>query len=136
VTVSDDEIPESSGGDLSGLTDSLLQVMALGGVRAAALIDIAAGMVVRSEGEEDKDFPAAAACMADAAMMARGALGLAVRAASWPRRSVRRTCSRAWAARLGTLGRSPGALTGSRLRRKENSSIGPGQLPHETGRMP
>jgi hypothetical protein len=49
--------------------------MAVEGVRAAALIDIATGMVVRSAGEHDPDFPEAAASMADEARVARAALG-------------------------------------------------------------
>jgi hypothetical protein len=51
------------------------QVMAVDGVRSAALIDIATGMVVQSEGEESPDFPAAAAFMADEARLAQAALG-------------------------------------------------------------
>jgi len=62
-------------GDVSSLTESLRQVMAVDGVRAAALIDIATGMVVRSAGEEGTDFPAAAASMADEARTARAVLG-------------------------------------------------------------
>jgi hypothetical protein len=45
------------------------------GVRAAALIDIDTGMIVRSIGIRDPDFPAAAASMADEARLARAALG-------------------------------------------------------------
>jgi hypothetical protein len=60
---------------VSSLTESLRQVMAVDGVRSAALIDIATGMVVQSAGEEGTDFPAAAACMADEARLARAALG-------------------------------------------------------------
>ena len=60
---------------MASLTDSLRQVMAVDGVRAAALVDIATGMVVRSAGEEGTDFLAAAASMADEARMARAALG-------------------------------------------------------------
>lgn len=60
---------------MSSLTESLRQVMAVDGVRAAALIDIATGMVVRSAGEEGTGFPAAAASMADEARLARGVLG-------------------------------------------------------------
>jgi hypothetical protein len=61
--------------DMSSLAESLGQVMAVDGVRAVALVDIATGMVVRSAGEEDPDFPAAAASMADEARLARTALG-------------------------------------------------------------
>jgi hypothetical protein len=60
---------------LSSLAESLGQVMAVEGVRAVALIDIATGMVVRSASEEDTDFVAAAASMADEARLARTALG-------------------------------------------------------------
>jgi hypothetical protein len=49
--------------------------MAVDGIRAAALVDIATGMVVQSEGEEDTDFPAVAATMADEVRLARSALG-------------------------------------------------------------
>lgn len=60
---------------MSSLTESLRQVMAADGVRAAALIDIATGMVVRWAGEHDAGWAAAAASMAEEAMLARGALG-------------------------------------------------------------
>lgn len=60
---------------MTSLTDSLRQVMAIDGVRSAALVDIATGMVVRSAGKEDTEFMAAAASMADEARLARGALG-------------------------------------------------------------
>ncbi len=60
---------------MSSLTESLRRVMAVDGVRAAALIDIATGMVVRSAGDEDTGFPAAAANMADEARLARAVLG-------------------------------------------------------------
>ena len=60
---------------MASLTDSLRQVMAVDGVRSAALVDIATGMVVRSEGEEGTDLPAVAAVMADEVRLARSALG-------------------------------------------------------------
>jgi len=60
---------------VASLTDSLRQVMAVDGVRSAALVDIATGMVVRSAGKEDTEFMAAAAGMADEARLARAALG-------------------------------------------------------------
>jgi len=60
---------------VASLIDSLRQVMAIDGVRSAALVDIATGMVVRSAGEEDTEFMAAAARMADEARLARAALG-------------------------------------------------------------
>jgi hypothetical protein len=60
---------------VSSLTESLRQVMAVDGVRAAALIDIATGMVVRSVGEDDAAFPVAAASIANEARLARAVLG-------------------------------------------------------------
>ena len=61
---------------MSSLTESLRQVMAVDGVRATALIDIATGMVVQSAGEEGTSFPAAAAAsIADETRMAQAALG-------------------------------------------------------------
>lgn len=60
---------------MSSLTEALRQVMAFDGVRAAALIDIATGMVVGSVGEQGTDFPAAAASMADEVRTARGVAG-------------------------------------------------------------
>jgi len=60
---------------VASLTDSLSQVMAVDGVRSAALVDIATGMVVRSAGEEGTEFLAAAPGLADEARMARAALG-------------------------------------------------------------
>ena len=60
---------------MASLTDSLRQVMAVDGVRSAALVDIATGMVVRSAGEEGTEFLASAAGLADEVRMARAALG-------------------------------------------------------------
>lgn len=60
---------------MASLIDSLRQLMAVDGVRSAALVDIATGMVVRSAGEEDTEFLAVAAGLADEARMARAALG-------------------------------------------------------------
>ena len=60
---------------MSSLTESLRQVMAVDGVRAAALVDIATGMVIRSAGEEGTDLVAAAVSMADEARVARAVLG-------------------------------------------------------------
>ena len=60
---------------MSSLMESLRQVMAVEGVRAAAVIDIATGMIVRSAGEQGTDFAAAAASMADEARTVRGVLG-------------------------------------------------------------
>ena len=61
--------------NVPSLADSLDQVMAVQGVRAAALIDIETGTVVRSMGLQNPGFPAAAASMADEARLARAALG-------------------------------------------------------------
>jgi hypothetical protein len=63
------------GGDVSSLEESLRQILAADGVRGAALIDIATGMIVCSAGEEGPDFPEAAASMADEARTARAVLG-------------------------------------------------------------
>jgi hypothetical protein len=63
------------GGDVSSLTESLRQVMAVDGVRAAALIDIATGMVVEAVGGQAEDLPAAAAGLADEARATRALLG-------------------------------------------------------------
>ncbi|MGD0607222.1 MAG: hypothetical protein ABSA53_27025 [Streptosporangiaceae bacterium] len=60
---------------MSSLTESLRQVMAVDGVRGAALIDIATGMVVAAAGGQAEDFPAAAAGLADEARMTRALLG-------------------------------------------------------------
>jgi hypothetical protein len=60
---------------VSSLTESLRQVMAVEGVRAAALIDIATGMVVEAAGGQAKDLSAAAAGLADEARMTRALLG-------------------------------------------------------------
>jgi len=59
---------------VSSLADSLGRVMAVQGVRAAALIDIGTGMVLRSTGVQDSGFPAAAASLADEARLARATL--------------------------------------------------------------
>jgi hypothetical protein len=62
-------------GIVSGLKESLGQILAVEGVRTAAVIDIATGMVVRSVGAEDAGFATAAAGIADEARMVRTALG-------------------------------------------------------------
>jgi hypothetical protein len=62
-------------GIMSSLQESLRQILAFEGVRTVAVIDIATGMVVRSAGEQDAEFRAAAASMAGEAKMARAALG-------------------------------------------------------------
>src|SRR5215472_8129541 len=63
------------GGDVPSLSESLSQVMTVQGARAAALIDVATGMIVRSAGVLAGDFPAAAASMAAEARLARDVLG-------------------------------------------------------------
>ena len=60
---------------MSSLDESLRRILAVQGVQAAALIDMATGMVVRSAGEENANLPAAAASMADEAPAARTAAG-------------------------------------------------------------
>lgn len=60
---------------MSGLEDSLRQVLAADGVRGVALIDIATGMIVCSAGEEGTDLPAAAVSLADEARTVRTVLG-------------------------------------------------------------
>lgn len=60
---------------MSGLEESLSQILAMEGVRTVAVIDIATGMVVRSAGAEDAEFAMAAASLADEAKTARAALG-------------------------------------------------------------
>jgi hypothetical protein len=60
---------------MSRLQESLRSFLAVEGVRTAALIDIATGMIVRSVGKLDPDLPATAACVALEARAARGALG-------------------------------------------------------------
>jgi hypothetical protein len=60
---------------MSRLQESLRRFLAVEGVRTAALIDIATGMIVRSVGKPDPDLGATAACVADEARAARSALG-------------------------------------------------------------
>lgn len=60
---------------MSTLQESLHRFLAVEGVRTAALIDIATGMIVRSVGKPDPDLAATAACVADEARAARSALG-------------------------------------------------------------
>ena len=59
---------------MSTLQESLHRFLAVEGVRTAALIDIATGMIVRSVGKPDPDLPSTAVCVADEARAARGAL--------------------------------------------------------------
>lgn len=60
---------------MPSLAESFNEVMAVEGVRMAALVDIATGMIVQSAGEPAGDFPAAAASMASEARAARTMLG-------------------------------------------------------------
>lgn len=60
---------------MSALQESLHRFLAVEGVRTAVLIDIATGMIVRSAGKPDPDLASTAACVADEARAARGALG-------------------------------------------------------------
>jgi hypothetical protein len=60
---------------MSTLQESLHRFLAVEGVRTAALIDIATGMIVRSVGKPDPDLASTAACVADEARAARVALG-------------------------------------------------------------
>jgi hypothetical protein len=60
---------------MSTLQESLHRFLAVEGVRTAALIDIATGMIVRSVGKPDPDLATTAACVADEARAAQGALG-------------------------------------------------------------
>jgi hypothetical protein len=50
---------------MSSLHESLHEVTAVEGVRIAALIDIATGMIVRSAGKVSTDLSVVAACLAD-----------------------------------------------------------------------
>jgi hypothetical protein len=61
---------------MSALQESLRQVLTMDGVRTAALIDVATGMIVRSVGKPDPDLATTAACVADEARAARSALGV------------------------------------------------------------
>jgi hypothetical protein len=60
---------------MSTLQESLHRFLSVDGVRTAALIDIATGMIVRSVGKPDPDLATTAACVADEARAARGAVG-------------------------------------------------------------
>lgn len=62
---------------MSRLHDSLRSFLAVDGVRTAALIDMATGMIVRSVGQTDPDLPTTAARVADEARAVRSALGAA-----------------------------------------------------------
>ncbi len=65
---------------MSTLQESLRCFLAVEGVRTAALIDIATGMIVRSVGKPDPDLAATAVCVADEARTARAALGAGISA--------------------------------------------------------
>ena len=60
---------------MSALTESLRQALAIEGARAVALVDIATGMLVRSEGRVEPDLPRVAALLAEEAQAARAAVG-------------------------------------------------------------
>ena len=59
---------------MSTLQESLRCFLPVEGLRTAALIDIATGMIVRSVGKLEPSLAATAACVADEARAARGAL--------------------------------------------------------------
>jgi hypothetical protein len=59
---------------MSTLQESLRRFLAVEGVRTAALIDIATGMIVRSVGKPDPDLAETAVCVADEARAVRSAL--------------------------------------------------------------
>ncbi len=58
---------------MSILQESLRRFLTIDGVRTAALIDVATGMIVRAAGQADPELPAIAACVADEARAARSA---------------------------------------------------------------
>ena len=58
------------GETVSALEESLREIMAIDGAHAAALVDIATGMVVRSGGPEEPALPLAAALLAEEAQAA------------------------------------------------------------------
>ncbi len=60
---------------MSTLDESLRRVLTTAGARAAALIDVGTGMVVREAGQAGTDLPAAAASIADEARLAAWSLG-------------------------------------------------------------
>src|SRR5579862_3765399 len=59
---------------MSRLQESLRRFLAVEGVRTAALIDVAGGMIVRSVGKPDPDLPAVAARAADEVSVIRSSL--------------------------------------------------------------
>ncbi|HEY2237611.1 MAG TPA: hypothetical protein VGI21_02420 [Streptosporangiaceae bacterium] len=60
---------------MSSLEDSLRRILAVEGVRSAALIDLATGMVVQSAGDEPAALPAIADSLAQEARAAAAAQG-------------------------------------------------------------
>ena len=60
---------------MSILQESLRRFLAIDGVRTAALIDVATGMIVRAAGQADPGLPLTAACVADEARAVRSATG-------------------------------------------------------------
>ena len=56
------------------LQESLRPFLTVEGVRTAALVDIATGMIVRSVGKPDPELAVTAACVADEARAAQSAL--------------------------------------------------------------
>jgi len=60
---------------VSGLSESLRQVLEIDGARTVALVDVGTGMIVGSAGDAPAGLPAAAASMADEARLAGDALG-------------------------------------------------------------
>ena len=60
---------------MSRLQESLRRFLAVEGVRTAALIDVATGMIVRSVGKPDPDLPTVAARAADEVSVIRSSLG-------------------------------------------------------------
>jgi hypothetical protein len=60
---------------MSNIAEALRQLLAVEGVRTAALIDVATGMIVESAGAVDPDLAITAVCAADEARTAREMLG-------------------------------------------------------------
>lgn len=65
----------AGGSIVSGLSESLRQVLEIDGARTVALVDVGTGMIVGSAGDAPAGLPAAAASMADEARLAGGSLG-------------------------------------------------------------
>jgi hypothetical protein len=60
---------------VSGLSESLHQILGIDGARTVALVDVGTGMVVSAAGDEPGGLPVAAASLADEARLTSGALG-------------------------------------------------------------